>query len=814
LDAHGHSQPATGRDPASLPPAGLISRLLLVSWRFERIFTGLISGLILLVCAVVYIPFLPYFPVDKLDSSWQLAVNAAVAKRLVFGKDIFFTMGPYAAVFFRQYHPATSAMMFGGSALMAAACGFLLLCLCEGYGRLIALALALILLLVPVDTQLFALPLLALMLIYRVALPNASAVPIAMSPVTRFTFVLAFLALGVLLLVKGTFGFCSDIVGFFAFVLLLSRRKFLLAFCFVVLAAGWLAVLWVAAAQPIQFLPNFFMAQLPVVSGYTDAMALSGPAWQLWVFLVSSLAVWIFGNLRLQKDGDAGVVLALGSAMILFLAFKEGFVRADHAAAAGGMLGVSGIAFALLKKTPMAALGCLAGLIGFSTINAIPVGFAPIAGPIAAAFEADAASIHSRINDPDFFKRIYDTSLATIRAAQVLPQISGTADVYPVDQSILLASGLNWDPRPTLQSYTAYTPGLAAADARHLIGPSAPANILFQVQPIDNRLPALDDGASWPALLADYRFSGLYGDFALLRRQAQPAPVLISPLVSASYQTGAKVALPSNAPFIWAELSIQPTLLGKVLGIIFKPPQLQIEYYFAGAPPVQFRYVAGMGQTGFLLSPLVQSTRDFMALSLSGARDYASPEVPIAIRLMPQYGGSWFWQGNFSLRLSAITFPVQSSTGQYLFKVFEPATPSSVPEPVTTACSIDGINNRLIKHLPVEVDGFLHVTGWAAISFGAGMPTTKTTITVIDADGGRKSAVASQVIRTDVARVFKQPDLKYSGFDLRTELTAPPGDYLLTVHPSSGNRNWVCLQQVAIRILQPHITSGSQINQR
>jgi hypothetical protein len=203
-----------------------------------------------------------------------------------------------------------------------------------------------------------------------------------------------------------------------------------------------------------------------------------------------------------------------------------------------------------------------------------------------------------------------------------------------------------------------------------------------------------------------------------------------------------------------------------------------------------------------------------MALSLSGARDYASPEVPIAIRLMPQYGGSWFWQSNFSLRLSTINFPVQSSIGQYLFKVFEPVTPSSVPEPVTSACSIDGINNRLIKHLPVEVDGFLHVTGWAAISFGAGMPSTKTTITLIAADGSKKSAVASRVIRTDVARVFKQPDLKYSGFDLQTELTAPPGDYLLTVHPSSGSRNWVCLQQVAIRILQPDIAPGSQINQR
>src|ERR1700737_249780 len=62
---------------------------------------------------------IPGFPNAGLDLSWACAINEAVARRLVFGRDIIFTMGPLGFVFSRMYHPATDWMMLCASGLIA-----------------------------------------------------------------------------------------------------------------------------------------------------------------------------------------------------------------------------------------------------------------------------------------------------------------------------------------------------------------------------------------------------------------------------------------------------------------------------------------------------------------------------------------------------------------------------------------------------------------------------------------------------------------------------------------------------------------------
>ena len=50
----------------------------------------------------------------------------------------------------------------------------------------------------------------------------------------------------------------------------------------------------------------------------------------------------------------------------------------------------------------------------------------------------------------------------------------------------------------------------------HLRGETAPDNILFSVDPIECRLPSLDDGPSWPALFDNYTVAKTDTDYGLL----------------------------------------------------------------------------------------------------------------------------------------------------------------------------------------------------------------------------------------------------------------------------------------------------------
>ena len=83
----------------------------------------------------------------------------------------------------------------------------------------------------------------------------------------------------------------------------------------------------------------------------------------------------------------------------------------------------------------------------------------------------------------------------------------------------LIASGSPWSPRPTIQSYVAYSEQLARINRDHLLGIRAPRNLAFKVEPLDDRMPALEDGASWSVILRNYRPVQFLNGFLILRHE-------------------------------------------------------------------------------------------------------------------------------------------------------------------------------------------------------------------------------------------------------------------------------------------------------
>lgn len=53
----------------------------------------------------------PIFPTVGLVPSYGYALNEAVARHFVFGRDIIFTFGPFASVSTQLYNPATEVIM-------------------------------------------------------------------------------------------------------------------------------------------------------------------------------------------------------------------------------------------------------------------------------------------------------------------------------------------------------------------------------------------------------------------------------------------------------------------------------------------------------------------------------------------------------------------------------------------------------------------------------------------------------------------------------------------------------------------------------
>ena len=629
------------------------------------------GALVCLGSAFAFIPLAPSFPDATLDSGWGYAINVAMAKGLVLGRDVVFTFGPYADLYSTQYSPASDLRMLAGGSLLAAAFAAGLLSLARGGAMLASLGFALYLPLAWHDAQLFALPFVMLLLSFRISLPKRHPGHIGRDAQVRLALALLTAALALLPLIKGTLVIASGLAMLLSCLTLVLGGAPMLAVAGVVIYTAGLPLFWVLSPQPLGALPGFFIAQLPIITGYTSAMILAGPRWQVPFYIACCLGIGLVHWRYLTATGRAGGILLIGCALLLFLAFKEAFVRQDlHALTAAEMLAITGWGGLLLGRNDfLPGLALAIGLIGWVLIE-FPMAGAP---SVIETYSDAASGLVTRLFHRQDMQSDYNDSLASIRAVSLLPALAGTTDIYSFGQSALLASGLDWDPRPVLQSYSAYTPALLRADAAHLSGPAAPENIIYAVQPLDAKLPALDDGASWPLLLASYQFAGYAGrattlfdgdggTVAILKRRTVPNHFNLQPVMSGMIKLGAAVPLPVSPSLVWAELDLKPSLAGKLLTLLYKPPGLMIDYTLKDGKSLGYRYFAGGGETGFLVAPVVRNTQDFGELSsvMPGGLPRGTPyPLSFTIRPLGRYWNYWAWQHSYSLRL----FTLQMTSG-------------------------------------------------------------------------------------------------------------------------------------------------------
>lgn len=62
-------------------------------------------------------------------------------------------------------------------------------------------------------------------------------------------------------------------------------------------------------------------------------------------------------------------------------------------------------------------------------------------------------------------------------------------------------------------------------------------------------------------------------------------------------------------------LVFSPNLLGRLAGFVFRPPILTLTVRLANGNEQSFRLIEGLARSGFLLSPLIETSGDFAAVA-------------------------------------------------------------------------------------------------------------------------------------------------------------------------------------------------------
>jgi hypothetical protein len=602
----------------------------------------------------------PIFPTVGLVPSYGYALNEAVARHFVFGRDIIFTFGPFASVSTQLYNPATEVIRLIGSGLfaLAFAIGCVLLTDNKHRYQIIALPVLVAEIIQPNALYIF-LPFVLLTLVVNTVVPVSNVHHLRSSRIVIAAIAVVTCAVALLPLIKGSFSGSAFFSGGLILLVLLWKRP-IAAVAFGSLFFAVLTFAWVAAGQPIDALPEFLISQAPLVSGYSEAMSVPGRLIEPIVyFSVSTILLFIF-YVRFSKGmGFIGLITLLSLGLTFFICFKAGFVRHDgHALIAAGALLIGAFCVSTVaRRFSLIWMAWTLAILGWAYIDHYKTGLTADRAyqRISQAVSRSYNGIRSIASNPQSFKAVFDAQNAAIRARIPLPPVDGSVDVYPWELSSIFAHGLGWSPRPIMQSYTAYGAQLDKLNSDHLRGNAAPRHVFFSVETIDNRLPSLDDAGSWPILLSMYEVVGYAaGQIHMKRKEPAGKEPSIGPLLAEiPAYFGTPVPIPSRSQPLWASIDLAPTLLGQLALAAFKVPAVQVTLTLENDHIVHHRYIPEMGQRGFLLSPYIHSTEDFMLLASAVEQNTRVRTIQFDTTVRG------LWSDQFIVRLRTLNIPAQ-----------------------------------------------------------------------------------------------------------------------------------------------------------
>jgi len=583
-----------------------------------------------ILLASVLVPWMPRMPTSGLDPSWRSVLEWGFLNAAEFGRDLVFTFGPLGFLYTQQFHPDLFVYQLAYWIAIAVALGAFFSRYWAASPFWVSLLFSMALLpaaTVSKDSWLFFLP-----------FATAIAAFAPRGQKSRWLIGLLF----VLSVVSGLTKFTGFLVAAGTFLTVdlgrLAQRRLVPIYTLAFIAFSWLA--FGAITGEMNWLA-YLEGGFQVASGYSGAMQIDKPTSHVLLSVVASLGTvgwltWGYARLLEHKSVVSTIVVSLSAVLFAFIAFKAGIVRQDGhflITASGLLLLAITAGFLNFTHSPN-----LIGKIAASAMVALTIwgelyilrhygkeedvativhGIAK--RPVTGLEQAVDLIVGGRYGE---LIAIRDNALSNIRDRYPLPHLAGTVDIYPWDQAWVLAQGLDYNPRPVFQSYSAYTPTLIERNYRHLIASHGPAYVLFEPKSIDGRLVSLMDGKSWRALLAKFDpVSVVQGHLLFRRRSRRDRQVTERPYEPMEVTWDERLLVPETKACVWAEVEIKQRSIGRIVPVAFKAPLVEIIIETTDGESLRYRFVPGMGKTGFLLSPLVTDASSLIDLCSHGSSD-------------------------------------------------------------------------------------------------------------------------------------------------------------------------------------------------
>ena len=590
----------------------------------------------------LYFPSFPWIIDEGLDPGWRITIDYAMQKHLSFVNDITFSFGPYGSYWFPFYfyNPSTYYKDFIISLFFCISL-FLFFYLYTNSltlkEKLFIIAPFTIIHFYPLILPFYYLPLLFLISVFHSdkkpykILSLIFSFYLAFSVFVKFTYFPFFIAA---IIIADIYMGCNKKIPIYT-----------------ILSLFWLIFLWTFSGEKILDIPTYFYNGIHIVKYHNEAMQKFPP----YPITLSSLKHYHIYYTILKKMGSFFPIVFYGllsftvllhfhfflklnerklyfllmmAIIIIFVTFKQGFVRDDYQHEVYAFLGLGFTFYFIwlflykkLNKKVQISSYCLVLLLFFTIAfifsyspwlvvrnsqkyYSIRKNFFGLDKRIKALFNI--------IGNKKKIDKFYFLQKKKIKNKFNLDKVidkKSTVDIYPWDQTYLIANNLNYTPRPVFQSYFVFSKYLIEKNKNFLYN-KGPQYLLFKIATIDNRLPPTMEGSMWLDIMSLYEPVNIYKKFLILHRSGQKRKYKLEKIKTLKVHFNEKLYIPEGN--IYIKIKIQKNIWGKFTSLFYKIPPVYIRIKFWGSNKViEKRLIPSISEKGFIISPYIDNIVDF-----------------------------------------------------------------------------------------------------------------------------------------------------------------------------------------------------------
>jgi hypothetical protein len=381
---------------------------------------------------------------------------------------------------------------------------------------------------------------------------------------------------------------------------------------------------------------------LILTKDYSSSMGIDGP---LSDFVILSILL-LFIPYKIYKYRKNRILIAIVVFIEIVILFKAGFVRQDFHVYSTFV----GLMFLILllqteKNRKMEYVTIILFVLVYYSLGNYNLNLNYFQNILGKTINK-STNIKTTLLDTEYLETLEVDSASKIQGLRSFPTIEGTVDIYSYDQGYILANNLDWMPRPMFQSYGTINKKFQLDNYKFIKRENGPANVIFSIQAIDNRVPSSEDGLSWIALKDQFKLRKIDENYVYLRRgkaNQEPHREFFSRQTSLGEVNQIQEV---NNKDLYFKVEIKQTWLGKILEYIYKTPNLQINFNTMDGDNEEFRFIPKMFENWTLMSPLITNNLEFTNYHTN---NYRQKNVVTSFRIGETKKYYWFWKPEINI---------------------------------------------------------------------------------------------------------------------------------------------------------------------